>query len=393
MWKGASAWLVPLGIVVIGAIDLVQNGSLSSEGARASFPGPLPVHALFLLACTVPLYWRASYPVAVAIITALAAAIWITSMFSLSVQPPLEPALAIIVALFALASYTDGRPLAVGTVFSGGVVLGGEAAGAIAGQGIGNVFGAILIFAVSWVMGRMVRQHRENASGQQVRADRLEKEQEERTRRAAELERSRIARELHDVVAHGLSMIVVQAAAERRVLKPGQESTGAVLEAIEHSGRQAMTELRRLLGVLRRDDGPISLSPQPGLSRLPELVAELAESGVAVQVSTMGDVSRLPPGLDLSVYRIIQESLTNVLKHAHASRADVQVHCRPQSLEIDVLDDGIGGSPAPGDGFGLIGMRERVAVYGGSVHAGRAEGGGYQVHAVLPFEAAELLAP
>ncbi len=154
-----------------------------------------------------------------------------------------------------------------------------------------------------------------------------------------------------------------------------------------------MTELRRLLGVLRKDDFLVSLAPQPGLSGLPQLVAELAEAGVAVQVSTTGDVSRLPPGLDLSVYRIIQESLTNVVKHAHASRADVQVRCRPQSLEIDVRNDGTGGESSRGEGFGLIGMRERVTVYGGRVRAGRLEGGGYRVHAVLPFEAAELSAP
>ncbi len=152
------------------------------------------------------------------------------------------------------------------------------------------------------------------------------------------------------MVAHALSMIVVQAAAERRVLAAGQESTDTVLAAIEHAGRQAMTELRRLLGVLRRDDIAPSLTPQPGLSRLPDLVAELAEAGVAVQVSTQGDLSRLPAGLDLSVYRIIQESLTNVMKHAQASRADVQVHCRPQALEIDVVDDGTGaGAPAAMD--------------------------------------------
>lgn len=394
LWSAVSAWLVPLGIVVIGAIDLLQNGSLSSEGeTRAAFPGPLPLHALFLLLVTVPLYWRAARPVAVAIGVAAATAGWLLTMFNLSLQPPLEPALAVIVALFALASVADGRRLIVGTVTAGGIIIGLEVIGALDHQGIGNVFGALLIFTASWVLGWIVHQHRVNATGQRNRADRLEKEQEERAQRAAEVERSRIARELHDVVAHGLSMIVVQAAAERRVLPTGQESTGAVLEAIEHAGRQAMTELRRLLGVLRKDDFPVSLAPQPGLSGLPQLVAELADAGVAVAVSTTGDVSRLPPGLDLSVYRIIQESLTNVVKHAHASRADVEVRCRPQSLEIDVRDDGTGGGSARGEGFGLIGMRERVAVYGGHVQAGRLEGGGYRVHAVLPFEAAELSAP
>ncbi len=393
LWSAVSAWLVPLAIVVLGVIDIVQNGSLSSEGGRAFFRGPVSVHVAFLLLVTVPLYWRRSRPLPVVLVVTAGTFAWITAMFEPSEQLPFEPGLAVIVALFALASIADGWQLVAGTVVAGSVMLAGEIAGGVAGQGVGNVFPAILLFTLSWVMGRIVHQHRATAAGQQHRAERLEQEQEERARRAAELERSRIARELHDVVAHALSMIVVQAAAERRVLPAGQESTDTVLAAIEHAGRQAMTELRRLLGVLRRDDIAPSLTPQPGLSRLPDLVAELAEAGVAVQVSTQGDLSRLPAGLDLSVYRIIQESLTNVMKHAQASRADVQVHCRPQALEIDVVDDGNGAGAAGGDGFGLIGMRERVAVYGGRVQAGRVDSGGYRVHAVLPFEAAELQVP
>ena len=393
LWSAVSAWLVPLAILGLGAVDLAQNGSLSSEGARAFFPGPVYLHAGFLLLVTVPLYWRRTMPLLVVLIVTAGTFAWIASMFKLSEQPPFEPALAIIVALFTLATTADGWQLAVGTAISGSIVLTGEILGGLAGQGVGNVFPAVLLFTLSWVMGRIVHQHRATAVGQQDRADRLEQQQEERARRAAELERSRIARELHDVVAHALSMIVVQAAAERRVLAPGQASTAAVLEAIEHAGRQAMTELRRLLGVLRKDDLTPSLAPQPGLSKLPELISELAEAGVAVQVSTQGDVTRLPPGLDLSVYRIIQESLTNVMKHAHATRADVQVHCRPQSLEIEVVDDGRGGAAVGLDGFGLIGMRERAAVYGGRVQAGLLDGGGYRVHAVLPFDAAELQVP
>jgi signal transduction histidine kinase len=193
-------------------------------------------------------------------------------------------------------------------------------------------------------------------------------------------------------------MIVIQAAAERRVLTAGQESTGAVLEAIELTGRQAMAELRRMLGVLRRDDRPPSLWPRPGLSQLPDLVAQLAETNLVVEVSTEGELSRLPPGLDLSAYRIIQESLTNVMKHASATRADVRLRRRPQAVEIEVQDDGRGESGGRADGhgdrtrggFGLIGMRERAAVYGGHVQAGRSDAGGYVVRAVLPFDAEEV---
>jgi signal transduction histidine kinase len=260
------------------------------------------------------------------------------------------------------------------------------------------VLPALLLFTLCWVIGRIVHQHRKTATGQQDRADRLEHEQQELAAQAAERERSRIARELHDVVAHSISMIVIQAAAERRVLTAGQESTGAVLEAIEHTGRQAMAELRRMLGVLRRDDRPLSLSPQPSLSQLPDLVTQLAETNLLVEVFTEGELSRLPPGLDLSAYRIIQESLTNVLKHASATRADVRVRCRAQAVEIEVHDNGRGEPGDRGDahaesargGFGLIGMRERAAVYGGHVQAGRADAGGYLVRAVLPFDAEEV---
>jgi signal transduction histidine kinase len=185
----------------------------------------------------------------------------------------------------------------------------------------------------------------------------------------------------------------VQAAAERRVLPAGLRSTAETLESIELSGRQAMTELRRLLGLLRKSDGEPSLAPQPGLSRLGDLVAEVREAGVEVDVRTDGDLAAIPLGLDLSAYRIVQECLTNVLKHARAHRVEITLRCQGRIVEIDVTDDGAAaGPPAPG-GFGLLGMRERVTVYGGTVQAGPCDTGGYRVHARLPFEAGEMALP
>ena len=255
------------------------------------------------------------------------------------------------------------------------------------------MFPALLFFALTFVMGRIVYQHRQRASGQQDRADGLERDQEARAARAVETERARIARELHDVIAHSLSIIVVQAAAERRVLPAGQQSTAETLESIEQSGRQAMTELRRLLGLLRKSDGEPSLAPQPGLSRLGDLVAEVREAGVEVNVRTDGDLAAIPRGLDLSAYRIVQECLTNVLKHARAHRVEISLRCQGRIIEIEVTDDGAAaGPPAPG-GFGLLGMRERVTVYGGTVQAGPRDAGGYRVHARLPFEAGEMAVP
>jgi signal transduction histidine kinase len=393
LWSAVSWWLIPLAIIALGAVDIAQNGSLSSEGNNTTFHGPPVIHVAFLLLVTVPLCLRFRAPTAVAILVTASSGIWIVAMFRAQDQPPFEPALAIFVALFALASRTDGRPLWTGLAVSGGLFSAGEVRGELAGQGIGNVFPALLFFVLSFVLGRIVHRHRQRASGQQDRADRLERDQEARAARAVETERARIARELHDVIAHSLSIIVVQAAAERRVLPEGQQSTAEALESIEQSGRQAMTELRRLLGLLRKGDGGPSLSPQPGLSRLGDLVAEVREAGVEVSVRTDGDLAAIPLGLDLSAYRIVQECLTNVLKHARAQRVEVSLRCRGRIVEIDVTDDGTAaGPPAPG-GFGLLGMRERVTVYGGTVQAGPRDAGGYRVHARLPFEAGEMALP
>ncbi len=389
LWSAVSWWLVPLAIVVFGAVDLAQNGSMSSEGGNVTFPGPVAAHAGFLLLVTVPLCWRFRAPAAVAIVVTIAAAAWVLVMFSAKVQPPVEPWLAMLVAMFALASRVDGRRLWVAASIAGGLFLALEIRGELAGQGTGNVLPAVVFYVLIFVLGRVVHAHRRRASGEQDRAERLEREQDALAARAVAAERSRIARELHDVIAHSLSVIVVQAAAERRVLGPGRDSTAETLGSIEQAGRQAMTELRRLLGLLRKSDGELSLAPQPGLGELGDLVAEVRQAGVQVDVRADGDLAVLPRGLDLTAYRIVQECLTNVLKHAAAHRVEVSLRCLGRCLDIDVTDDGTSArAPSPG-GFGLVGMRERVSVYGGTVQAGYREGGGFRVHARLPVEAGE----
>jgi signal transduction histidine kinase len=393
LWSAVSWWLVPLAIIALGAVGIAQHDSLFSEGTNTTFSGAAAVHAGFLLLVTVPLCWRFRAPVAVVIVVTAGAGAWVLAMFPAREQPPFEPVLAIFVALFALASRTDGRLLWTGAAVSAGIFGAGGIRSELGGQGIGDVFPALLGFALTFVMGRIMYGHRQRASGQQDRADRLEREQEARAARAVEIERARIARELHDVIAHSLSVIVVQAAAERRVLPAGQQSTAETLEAIEQSGRQAMTELRRLLGLLRKTGGEPSLAPQPGLGRLGDLVAEVREAGVEVTVRTDGDLAAIPRGVDLSAYRIVQECLTNVLRHARARRVEISLRCQGRIIDIDVTDDGAAaGPPAPG-GFGLVGMRERVTVYGGTVQAGPRDAGGYRVHARLPFEAGEMAVP
>jgi len=212
-----------------------------------------------------------------------------------------------------------------------------------------------------------------------------ERERDIAGREAVLEERARIARELHDAIAHNVSMMVVQAGAERRVLSGTNGSTREVLETIERIGRGALTEMRRLVGMLRSDAGD-PLAPQPGLDDLPTLVTQVREAGLPVELHVDGERRELPVGIELSAYRIVQEALTNALKHAGEAHASVRVHYGADSLELEIVDDG-GGAAAPvsSGGHGLLGMRERVALYGGRLDAGRRPSGGFAVRVLLPI--------
>ena len=205
---------------------------------------------------------------------------------------------------------------------------------------------------------------------------------EERAQRAVDEERNRIARELHDVIAHSVSVMTVQAGAVRRLLTPEQQREREALLTVEETGRQALTEMRRLLGVLRRSDETVALAPQPGLATLEHLVAQVREAGLPVEMRFEGEQIELPAGIDLSAYRIVQEALTNALKHAGPARAWVVVRYGSDQVEVEVANDGV--SNGSGDGYGLIGMRERVALYGGNLTAGPRDGGGFTILARLP---------
>jgi signal transduction histidine kinase len=201
-------------------------------------------------------------------------------------------------------------------------------------------------------------------------------------------ERARIARELHDVVAHTISVVVVQARGGRRQLGPEDDAARSAFDAIEHAGEQALVEMRRLLSLLREtDETEAGLVPQAGLSRLDALAREMGESGLPVAVRREGEPVELPPGIDLSAYRIVQEALTNALKHAGPARAEVVVRYLPGELELEVSDDGDGSGSGGGSGQGLAGVRERVDVYGGLLDAGRRPQGGFLVRARLPLAA------
>jgi signal transduction histidine kinase len=212
-----------------------------------------------------------------------------------------------------------------------------------------------------------------------------ERERDLVAREAVVEERARIARELHDVIAHHVSMIVLQAGAERRVLDGANASTREVLETVEQTGRSALTEMRRLLGMLRGDANE-PLTPQPGLTDVPVLVSQLREAGLSVELQVEGERRELPVGIELSAYRIVQEALTNALKHAGESNASVNIRYGSDSLELEIADDGTGvPAPVSSGGHGLVGMRERVALYGGRLDAGRHPSGGFVVRVLLPI--------
>jgi signal transduction histidine kinase len=243
-----------------------------------------------------------------------------------------------------------------------------------------------LLCAGVWLDGRAPRGWRLRAAALEDRTVVLEREREEKARAAVAEERARIARELHDVIAHCVSLIVVQAGAERRVLRDGQASTNEVLLSIEQTGRQALAEMRRLVEMLDQRDETLGLAPQPSVEQLGQLVEQVRVAGLLVELRVEGEPRPLAPGVDLSAYRIVQEGLTNALKHAGPARALVTVRYLGGELDLEVADDGHGTADTNnGGGHGLVGMRERAALFGGTLQAGPRAEGGYTLHATLPL--------
>jgi signal transduction histidine kinase len=247
----------------------------------------------------------------------------------------------------------------------------------------------VVFLTAAWILGDNLRTRRAYLHELEEKAERLEREREENERRAAADEQARIARELHDVIAHNVSVMVVQAAGGREVFETHPDRAREALASIEATGREALTELRRLLGVARaHEDGSTSLAPQPGLERLGTLVEQVRAAGLTVDVQVEGEQRDLPTGVDLSAYRVIQEALTNTLRHAFAQRAWIVVHYGERELIVEVLDDGAGPPRAGGqDGRGLVGMQERVGLFGGEVRTGARPEGGFRVWARFPLGA------
>ncbi|MDQ4089012.1 MAG: sensor histidine kinase, partial [Actinomycetota bacterium] len=289
--------------------------------------------------------------------------------------------LAVILAAFSVGRHCDPPRTWWGPVFCVGFFWVGY--GFTGGILSDYVYTAVL-YGSAWGVGYALRQRTKRIVELHGEAEDLRQRQAEQEQRAIADERARIARELHDIVSHSISVITIQAQAVRRRLRPDQSTEISDLRDIEDTARQAMAEMRRLLGILRAD-GPVAREPQPGLDQLPRLLADTGAAGVAVDLRVEGEPRPLPPGLDLTAYRIVQEALTNCRKHASAATATVVIGYAPDSVELRI-ENGDSTSPAVPEegGHGLIGMRERVSLYGGTLRVGPRPGGGFSVYARLP---------
>ena len=292
------------------------------------------------------------------------------------------PFLGLLASAFLLAMLEDiaQRRAGIGLIAAGILIVGWFDPS----TGWGEYLWVSLIFAMVWVAGYALKRKLVETESER---ERLEREREERAREAVAEERARLARELHDVVGHSVSVMTVQASAVRRLLLPEQEKEREALEVVEQTGRQALAEMRRLVDVLRRPEEAPALAPQPSLQHLEKLVAQVRESGLPVELRVEGEAVRLPAGVDLTAYRLVQEGLTNALKHARADRAEVLVRYGNGEIELEVTDNGTGGGDGSGGGHGLVGMRERIAVYGGELDAAPQPEGGFRLRARLPVEA------
>ncbi|GAB3409684.1 sensor histidine kinase [Flindersiella endophytica] len=348
-----------------------------------------PVISLFLLA---PLIWRRHYPATVFAIIALTCFV---QLFLVHTAIPVN--VTFLVALYAVSAYSLRRwarfgALAVGVLGAFLAVVSTFSTPVNSGDGLRPFMMAFALIAASvafvWTLGDLMRTRRAYIGELEQRAIRLEVEREQETQIARNAERARIAREFHDVVAHSLAVVIAQADGGSYAGKESPQAAMRALETIGVTGRQALSEMRRLLGVLRTEsDDNGQFAPQPDLSRIGELIARIRSGGLRVELDVQGEPRKLPPGLELAAYRIVQEALTNTLKHGGpAATAKVTITYAERRLQVRVVDDGRGAAAhSDGRGQGLHGMRERVALHGGELRAAPRAGGGFELFADLPY--------
>jgi signal transduction histidine kinase len=349
-------------------------------------PGAPPSSLWFgvpaLAVLVVPLFARRRFPFAAP------AAYWLIATAISFVDGQLIPFMVALfpvglASAFLLGNQRDARRAWVGLA----IVLGGIATVVynIPGVATAELFVIPIDFGISWAAGYALRERAQKAEAAETRAERAERERDAAARIAVAEERARIARELHDIVAHAVSVMVLQVGAVRHKLPDELADDREALRSVERAGRTAPTEMRRLLGAMRDEREEVSFVPQPGLDGLDSLLEEVTRAGLPVELHVDGEPFPLPRGVDLSAYRIVQEGLTNALKHARATTANVTVRYALDELQIEVRDNGVGSSTTDGLGHGLVGVRERVKIYGGQMSAGSANGGGFVLSTRLPL--------
>jgi signal transduction histidine kinase len=387
--QGALDWLVAGLLAVWGQVDLWIAG-----GKFTTVPGPHGLTAPFLLLFALPLGVRRRWPFGVLCVVMGAIA---TESLIVGKSPEggevLFPAL---IVFYTVAAHCE-LPRAVAGFALGMVAATVQVAQdptvfSLADIVIGDAVFYLFLGGAAWLLGRYARARRLEAVQSTSRADRVEREQVQRERAAVSAERTRIARELHDVIAHSVSLMGVQAGAAERVLERDPALARDALRSIQATARESVGELRHLLSFLRDDEGPATtLAPQPGIDAIAALVERTRSAGLAIDLIIDPDSEHVPRGIELSAYRVVQEALTNIRKHAPGASARVEIRHRDHALDVLVENEPAvvnGSAPRPvGTGSGIVGMRERVMLYGGSLDAGRRRDGGFVVRAHIPVEA------
>ena len=360
------------------------------EVATVGGDAPLPLLMLGAAGYSLPFAIRRVRPL-LAVVLVVASVVLMAALLTDTTQY-FVPFLVAMLTSYGAGAYLDGRPAYLGLAI---MVCGVLTVTMLSPSQItGDYVFPTAFSAVAWLSGRAVRTRTRLTEELHEAALREQEAQELESRRAAADERRRIAREMHDVVAHSVSVMVVQAGGARRILERDPERAVAAAAQIERTGREALAEMRRLLGMLHReDDAHDARAPQPTMAGVGALVERAREAGLPVELHVSGERRSLPAGLDLAAFRVVQEGITNALKYADRAPTEVRVRWGARELELEILDRG----PSParerletaGGGHGLVGMRERVKLYGGELEAGRRRGGGFRIRAKLPLVADE----
>ncbi|MFL5954979.1 MAG: sensor histidine kinase [Gaiellaceae bacterium] len=344
---------------------------------------PRWISAPLVLVAGLSLAWRRVLPIAVTVLVGVVQAV--EAGAGMSLHTAVAPVVALLILSWSIGAYEDrvravlGLALLVGGVW---LAMGIDVLKGTDHYVVTDVPWVGMLILLPGVLGMLFGARTRSLRAAEARAERLELERRE----AVAVERTRIARELHDVIAHSVSVMTVQAGAAEEMLKIDAARALEPVRAVQETGRQALVEMKRLVGMLREHDEQVGLAPQPGIADLDQLLTQVREAGLPVELRVEGKPRPVPIGVDLSVYRVVQEALTNALKHAGDAAAVVTLRYAERELAVEVADDGHSAKDSAG-GHGLIGMRERVGVFGGTFEAGPRDTGGFAVRALLPLEA------